>query len=139
MRYISRYIPSLQPNTSKCTIHPVHVYAFDMHRSRVLLLVCVLIYTVLLVVFYSTADVGEGRAAVLVQLRDANAHVQEPTQVRGKSVVAREAGGGALRAEAASSIHVSVKTTAKLHKTRLVVIMLTWMRTVPDPAQVSTC
>ena len=38
----------------------------------------------------------------------------------------------------ASSIHISVKTTAKYHDDRLVVMMLTWMRTVPDPTQVST-
>lgn len=36
----------------------------------------------------------------------------------------------------ATDIHFSVKTTAKYHASRLLVLMLTWMQTVPDPHQV---
>ena len=70
-------------------------------------------------------------ATALEWLRNsASAHAQGPAQFGDNSVDAHEDGG-------ASSIHISVKTTAKYHNNRLVVMMLTWMRTVPDPAQVS--
>ena len=66
----------------------------------------------------------------LERLRNsASAHAQGPAQVGDNFVDAHEDGG--------ASIHISVKTTAKYHNNRLVVIMLTWMRTVLDPAQVS--
>ena len=36
----------------------------------------------------------------------------------------------------AAAIHLSVKTTPRYYDTRLIVLMITWMQTVPNPSQV---
>ena len=96
------------------------------------LLSLALVLAASLAIYYYTAGARE----LLLLLRDASVHAQEHAQVRHGALDAREDGGGALRAAGAPSIHLSVKTTAGNHDTRLAVMMLTWMRSVPDPAQV---
>ena len=104
-----------------------------MRRNRVCFIACALFLASSLAIYYYIAGAEEWRiTAALEWLQNSVcAHAQGPAQVGNNSVDAHEDGG-------ASSIHISVKTTAKYHDDRLVVMMLTWMRTVPDPAQVST-
>ena len=108
----------------------------DMHRCRTLLVACAVVLSASLAVYHSTAGGGEGsRTGALERLRGASAHAQGTSQRVGHS--SEDDGGGALRAAVASGIHISVKTISEYHDTRLAVIMLTWMRSVPDPAQVT--
>ena len=97
-----------------------------------LFLVCALILSASLAVYFSTTGAGEGsRAAALERQRGTSAHARVLTPVGDGSVDTSRHEDGGSRATGASSIHISVKTTAKYHDKRLVVMMLTWMRTVP--------
>ena len=127
--------PSWQLNTVPRLLHSSpRPIIMPMRKGRVRFLVCAVLLAASLAVYYYTAVAGKGSmVTTLERLRNAaSSHARGSTRAGDKSVDAHVEDGGA------SSIHISVKTTAKYHDDRLVVMMLTWMRTVPDPAQVST-